>query len=70
MNANQLIGPAIGIAGFVIVGLNVGWLAALGIFIMLWGNNIERSLKLNIKMRALYHLILKNAGKDTTRVEM
>ena len=52
----ELVGSLVGIAGFVILGMTVGWLAALGVFIMLWGNNIERGVSLNKKIRALYKL--------------
>lgn len=31
------------ISGFIIIGINVGWWAAIGVFLFCWGNNVQMS---------------------------
>ena len=38
----QTVGALSGIAGFCIVGYFGSWLVAIGVFIMIFGNNVER----------------------------
>ena len=33
------------ITGFILIGLYSNWMVALGIFLFLWGNNIERGMQ-------------------------
>ena len=39
----RISGAIVGIAGFIIVGIWANWLVAIGIFLMLFGNNLEKS---------------------------
>jgi len=32
---------AVGVVGLILVGIDAGWLTALGVFLMLWGNNLR-----------------------------
>jgi hypothetical protein len=41
MTRVQLIGTVIGAVGFALVIVNAGWLAALGVFLALWGYGIQ-----------------------------
>ena len=43
MNMNEIVGMLVGFTGFVIVGINGYWWIAIGVFLMLFGNNLERS---------------------------
>lgn len=38
----KLIGSALGVAGLVLLAVYVNWQAALAVFLMLAGNNLER----------------------------
>ena len=38
----QTIGFVAGVTGFCMVGFGVSWLAASGVFVMLFANNIEQ----------------------------
>ena len=38
-----IIGSTLSIIGFCIIGYNSNWYIALGVFIMMGGNNIEQS---------------------------
>ena len=40
-----ITGIALTILGLVIVGMLDGWYDALGVFILLWGNNIDSNFK-------------------------
>jgi len=37
-----ITGCAIGLVGITLVWLAAGWMAAIGVFLMIWGNNVER----------------------------
>jgi hypothetical protein len=39
----KLFGASLMLAGIVLIGAYVDWLAALGVFLMITGNNFERS---------------------------
>lgn len=39
----RIIGAVIAIVGFIVVGLAANWFAAFGLFLFVWGNNIEIS---------------------------
>jgi hypothetical protein len=36
----KVLGATMGIAGFVCVGYFFSWVLAVGVFLMLWGNNL------------------------------
>lgn len=38
-----VIGGAIGLAGFVLIALNAGTWAAVGVFLAIYGNNLQRA---------------------------
>jgi len=33
------------IAGYLIIGFYAGWMPALGVFIAIWGNNLQQSVR-------------------------
>ena len=39
----NIIGAALGIAGFAIIGINSNWYVALGVFLFIYGENITKS---------------------------
>jgi hypothetical protein len=41
----DIYGAVIGLSGLLLVGFNTGWLVALGIFLMLFGNNLQYGTK-------------------------
>lgn len=43
MTTKRIFGAVVGLGGFIIVGLTGNWLLALGVLVMIWGNNMERS---------------------------
>lgn len=42
VNKSRLLGSLIGIAGFVLLVVALGWAVGIGVLLMIWGNNIER----------------------------
>lgn len=38
-----ILGAFLGIAGLVILGVSTSWWASLGVFLMLFGSNLEQS---------------------------
>lgn len=40
---NLLFQAILLISGFIIIGINAGWWAAIGVFLFVWGNNIQIS---------------------------
>jgi len=43
----------LGILGFSIITYKLGWLVSLGLYIVLWGQNIEIRLNLNNTIRRI-----------------
>lgn len=43
MNGKQVFGMVIGLGGLALIIIHGGWLVGLGVFLMLWGNNIDHS---------------------------
>lgn len=41
----KAVAVALGVAGFVVIGMTAGWLPAFGVFLCLWGNNIDMAHK-------------------------
>lgn len=39
----QLGGIAIGVTGFILLSWQTSWIAALSVFLLLWGNNLEQN---------------------------
>ena len=37
-------GIIISIIGFFMVGMSTGWITSMGIFLILWGHNVEKHL--------------------------
>lgn len=37
----DFIGALVGIAGLIVIGIGAGWLSALGVFLMIYGNNLQ-----------------------------
>ena len=35
-----IAGSVLVVSGFLLVGFNVGWLVAAGVYLMIWGNNV------------------------------
>lgn len=44
--ARVLLGVAIGVTGLIVILIYGGWQVGLGAWLMIWGNNLERSVKL------------------------
>ena len=43
MNKSLVFQGILLISGFIIIGMNAGWWAAVGVFLFAWGNNIQIS---------------------------
>jgi len=55
LSDKKLSGYAVlfGLIGFSIITYKLGWLVSLGLFIVLWGQNIEIRLNLNNTIRRI-----------------
>lgn len=45
MKFERIMAMIIGLAGFAILWMALGWLPALGVLLCLWGNNWEREAR-------------------------
>lgn len=46
----RMFSMALGIGGFVLIGIFAHWAAAIGVFLMFWGNNLQILTRIFSKM--------------------
>ena len=49
-----ILGMLLGAGGFILIGLNGSWLVAIGVYLMVWGNNVNipSMIRVNEKIEA------------------